>query len=962
MQDGLGYMWFATDNGVVKYNGSEFTVFDINDGLPSSDVYKIFIDSKNRVWVHSLSNEFGYIENDKYQRLDLDLGDDVKRIGSIFELNGWVYFDAGVWQSSEVYRMKDDTLELCENGSNWGYIFECRGVIGGVSNMDSMCTVVFTKDFKTYDTVCYKKKIKYEVHKYANQTTGDLLVFYKDTYPSFAVFNLADCQSKIINVSDLKGEETDETIKIVFAYKDHIDVITNQAVYTLSSSLEVENVLDVSTTFPVPVHLVHYSVDNNNNTWFASKADGVWLDPKTELTRNDNLNNELDKCSFLTSLDNGVSVWWNPYTMKAIGIDSDLKTAFSVKLYSQVRSAVSYKGNVLFYTLNSGFWIYDLSKKTLARFDDEVTKEDDDADKKRPVEHGLPEFNELYPFSFVFNRTGDLYAFDPTYLVKLNINGPGTSFRSLYFDRLNGIFFDKQQDMLWFYNRQKLGVYSERTDKMFVVKKNKLREAGIRIIHNVFADRYSNVYIHSDSGLLVINTRSNNSSYVPLSVNINDIHTTVIDDYLVVCGRFGLGYYKITGPLSLSSFRVIPNTQNRNYKKVLALNADSTGNIFVNTDKGVFTTSITEFTEGRSYPAERISSLVLNEPKERKIHFTDTIYTDRESKYLRFDYINFLGAGNRVYNYYIAGQNDWQNNVAGEIFIGDIPAGAYKKLQVYVTDEMWRTNTYNIYLYRSPHWYETTAWLTVFWISGFAVLIGLILLAIVTTRHIVARNNEKRRQMTDLELRALYAQINPHFIFNSLGTSLYFIDNKKFDEAYAHVNKFSRLLRSYLKSSQQRYIVLEEEIEMLRNYIELQKSRFEEKFDFSIDVENKIPVKSIMIPSLLLQPLVENAINHGLFHMRGKKGMLALRFKQGKDSDELICEIEDNGVGREKAAEIKRNSSDRTESYGTKLTTQLIQIFKEYEKMNIKLEYFDKLDGETGTLVRLTIKNLKYVV
>ena len=182
------------------------------------------------------------------------------------------------------------------------------------------------------------------------------------------------------------------------------------------------------------------------------------------------------------------------------------------------------------------------------------------------------------------------------------------------------------------------------------------------------------------------------------------------------------------------------------------------------------------------------------------------------------------------------------------------------------------------------------------------------------------------------------------------------------NDAYDHVNKFSRLLRAYLKSSQDRFVILEEEITMLRNYIELQQTRFEEKFDYSIEVDNKLPINNIRIPSLLLQPLVENAINHGLFHKeRGEKGELILKFQQGTSSTELICIIEDNGVGRAAAKKINEETTSK-ESYGTKLTHQLLEIFKEYEALDISLEYTDKQAPQTGTIVTLTLKNIKYIV
>jgi LytS/YehU family sensor histidine kinase len=215
--------------------------------------------------------------------------------------------------------------------------------------------------------------------------------------------------------------------------------------------------------------------------------------------------------------------------------------------------------------------------------------------------------------------------------------------------------------------------------------------------------------------------------------------------------------------------------------------------------------------------------------------------------------------------------------------------------------------------------------------------------------------------LTDLELRAIHAQINPHFIFNTLSTALYFISRREYDNAYGHVNKFSHLLRSYLKSSHDRYVLLSEEIDMLKRYVDLQQTRFEEKFDFELNVDNKIPVNNIQIPSLLLQPLVENAINHGLFH-RKDKGLLKLSFGQGTTSDHLIVIIDDNGIGRAEAMRLKQESAADKESYGSQLTQKLMDIFRRYEAMDIEIQYIDKELPQTGTIVRLMIGNIRYIV
>jgi hypothetical protein len=344
------------------------------------------------------------------------------------------------------------------------------------------------------------------------------------------------------------------------------------------------------------------------------------------------------------------------------------------------------------------------------------------------------------------------------------------------------------------------------------------------------------------------------------------------------------------------------------------------------------------------------------------IHSGDTLLLDHTGNRLTIDAINFYGSGEVQYQYRIKGlQDNWQQTKAGEILLDAVESGQYYTLQLQVKDNAWQSGMISITLYRPPYWYQTRTWKTISWLC-----LGILVLlsgfgAVGLARYAATRAKLKKQMMTELELRAIHSQINPHFIFNTLSTALYFISRKEYDDAYGHVNKFSHLLRSYLKSSHDRYVILSEEIDMLKRYIELQQARFEQKFIYEITVDNKLPAGNIQIPSLLLQPLVENAINHGLFHKK-EAGWLRIGFEQGSDHTTLVCTIEDNGVGREQARIIKQQSALRKESFGTKLTDKLVNIFRQYEEMAISIDYIDKQPPETGTIVKLTISNVKYVV
>ncbi len=211
----------------------------------------------------------------------------------------------------------------------------------------------------------------------------------------------------------------------------------------------------------------------------------------------------------------------------------------------------------------------------------------------------------------------------------------------------------------------------------------------------------------------------------------------------------------------------------------------------------------------------------------------------------------------------------------------------------------------------------------------------------------------KRNLRMEMELKAIYSQINPHFIFNSLNSALLLVSKNRMDEAYTHISKFSKLLRSYIKSSRNKFITAEEEIINLQNYIELQQIRFKDRFSYEIDTAH-LTNRSVKIPSLLLQPFVENAIEHGLLN-NIEKGHLLVKFNMTDDTT-LVCIIDDNGIGREESKKISGQNVSKEESYGNLLVKDLVNIFNKYESVHVEISYIDKLPPLTGTAVSITIK------
>jgi tetratricopeptide (TPR) repeat protein len=252
---------------------------------------------------------------------------------------------------------------------------------------------------------------------------------------------------------------------------------------------------------------------------------------------------------------------------------------------------------------------------------------------------------------------------------------------------------------------------------------------------------------------------------------------------------------------------------------------------------------------------------------------------------------------------------------------------------------------------------------------GLLLLFGVIFIRFIMLKrkilqnelHIQKLENERKQtafqqQATDLEMQALRAQMNPHFIFNCLSSINSFILKNESEAASDYLTKFARLIRIVMHSSKEPVISLEEELEMLQLYLDMERLRFKNAFDYTITFKNEVDVSFIYIPPLLLQPFAENAIWHGLLHKEGEKH-LSIAFTE--EDNLLHCAIVDNGIGREAAATQKSKSAEKQKSMGLKITRERLALFNGVKDHPNVLEIEDLFDNEghaAGTKVLLTIK------
>ena len=200
-----------------------------------------------------------------------------------------------------------------------------------------------------------------------------------------------------------------------------------------------------------------------------------------------------------------------------------------------------------------------------------------------------------------------------------------------------------------------------------------------------------------------------------------------------------------------------------------------------------------------------------------------------------------------------------------------------------------------------------------------------------------------------LALKSLRSQMNPHFIFNALNSVNHFISREDERTANKFLSEFSQLMRLVLENSQEDFIPLNKEQEILALYLKLEHYRFRDKFEYEIKIDEAISTETVEVPPMLIQPYIENAVWHGLRY-KETKGTLLLHISS--ENGFLVVEITDDGIGRKKSAELKTDNQRKHNSTGLKNIQERLQIINKVYKTNYRVT-IDDLANERGTRVRI---------
>ncbi|HEV8079934.1 MAG TPA: two-component regulator propeller domain-containing protein [Chitinophagaceae bacterium] len=338
--------------------------------------------------------------------------------------------------------------------------------------------------------------------------------------------------------------------------------------------------------------------------------------------------------------------------------------------------------------------------------------------------------------------------------------------------------------------------------------------------------------------------------------------------------------------------------------------------------------------------------------KRVKWDSTTTLQLDHNSNNIQFkwalpDYTNPLR--NQYYCRLLGIDSAWNyRRNTGEIQYANLSQGSYQlQLRANTFNGVPAANTYNIHFVIKPPFWKT---------SWFLLIIFIVISCIIyllTARRIqsIKKKAALQQQIANLELKALRAQINPHFIFNSLSSIQESIVNNKTEAAEKYLGKFSKLLRMVLENSELKLISLQSEIDYLKLYMELESFRFE-NFEFFIDCEKTINTDFIRIPPMIVQPYVENAIKHGLAHKEGEK-KLWVRFYI--EENYLKVSVADNGVGRKSSAKLNVSGQEH-HSMGMQITQQRLSLLNDQNENTVMIDdIIDNAGKLTGTRVIVTL-------
>jgi len=951
-------MWFATDFGVSRFDGYNFTNYNSKDGLPDNTVFEIYEDYKGRIWFISSSAKLSYYYNDSiYQYWNntvfLNTIKDVPTIlNKSFDVDkqdnvylGLLY--KGIYKISKDGKVTKKYSKLTDNDN-----YFILGIDKNKAYIDYFINEFYNYNIQMFvlkGNNLFKPKLEKSMH------TGNRLVLLgldKEIY--FSDYNKLYCIYDSLHILKIHFDK-DYIISL------NIDNDKSLWVGTYYSGLYCFKNGDISTK--PSLHLLdgnaisNITCDKEGGCWISTLNNGVYYFPSNKYNTFTTANG-LSENSLNYLASDGKSIFGatllSPYINLISGEDLRNRQVGIKKIKpfndpDVIINSLFYDiaVNTLWIGTNNSLCKYkegklkifntycSLSDSTFHKLSNfinyEIVKGSDGnvwvgsilgmlrlsdnrlylyETKKDP---GIKSFFRIFCLledsnnSFWLGCKDGLYKFiDGKYVYFGNKN-------PLFKNRITSIKKCKINNSIWIATKG-AGILIMKGDSV----KQILQKDGLLSNHIKHLFIYKNIiWASSNSGLNKITlSKENNLSYKIEGFTEAD----------------GLASNEVNCVISIDSL------------------------VYVATNGGLCVFNSYEIETNKTPPPVYITSLKIME-RDTAILKNYSLPYNKNFIEISFVGLTYRTAGDVMYKYKLSGIDEqWKYSKSTQVSYPFLPDGEFK-FEVYAInkDGVCSNNPAIIIFHISPPFWKT------WWFISIVVLLvaGLIWLFIYIRIKAIKKQNALKSKLNKYMQQALRKQMNPHFIFNSLNSIQYYILKNDKLASNKYLAKFARLMRIILNNSQHQQISIQEELDALNLYIELESLRFKEKFEYSITVDEKLDTNLYKIPPLLIQPYVENAIWHGLMHKDGS-GILSvdLWLKDGI----ITCTITDNGIGREKAAEIKKKKTKTYESHGTKITGDRLKLINTLNNTEMKINYIDLKDesgNALGTKVEIAIPLIK---
>lgn len=365
-----------------------------------------------------------------------------------------------------------------------------------------------------------------------------------------------------------------------------------------------------------------------------------------------------------------------------------------------------------------------------------------------------------------------------------------------------------------------------------------------------------------------------------------------------------------------------------------------------------------EIMSNKREPAVKVTGFsIFDEPFTPEVNDGETIDLKYTENYFSFEFtaLDFSDPANNLFAYKLENfEDNWiRTNADSRVArYTNVDPGQYVfRVIASNSDGIWNETGFSVPLIIHPPFWRTGLF------YGFIGLLAISLLVIYIKFR--EKKIQEQNQLLLLEQKLLRSQMNPHFIFNSLSSIQSFIFENNPVTAGSYLSRFADLIRAILYNSREEFIRLDKEIQTLRNYLDLQQLRYNNKFEYSISLDPEMDPEELSIPPMLAQPFIENAIEHGIKHIEGH-GKILLTFEL-KD-DLIIFTLEDNGIGLETAKKLKNSKAGEHRSLATVITRERIEVLNKSQRKNKYSVDIKEIieNGETsGTRVRFTLPVLQ---